>query len=427
LRVAVKGCVAVRGLPTTSGSAALAARARPEATDAACLAGVRAAEAAGRARLVGVTTLHELCFGVTGINAWAGTPQNPLDPRLAPGGSSSGSAAAVGEGTAEVAIGTDTGGSVRIPAACCGVAGLKTTRGRLPLEGVQPLAPSLDTLGPLAADCAGLAEAMALLDPTFPEELAAAWQRVRHGRLRVGRLELPADPLVDQACDQLLFRLGLETRPLRLASWPAADQAARVVLLCEAAATLDPLLDPTGRATSAEGADAPAAGPRGADPPGVGPDIAERLERARRVRREDLEAARLTAGIFTAELAGVLADVDLLALPTLAGPVPAVADAARLDQLRLTLPANLAGLPALALPAPARHGPPASLQLVAPRGADALLVAVGLALQDLRPPALRRRTRSGARAVPGAEGPPPRPDQPAASLEAEGRRHGEAQ
>ncbi|MFC0082252.1 amidase family protein [Aciditerrimonas ferrireducens] len=391
LRVAVKGCVAVRGLPTTSGSASLAARARPEAVDAACLAGIRAAEAAGRARLVGVTTLHELCFGVTGINAFAGTPRNPLDPRLAPGGSSSGSAAAVGEGSAEVAIGTDTGGSVRIPAACCGVAGLKTTRGRLPLEGVQPLAPSLDTLGPLAPDCGGLAEALALLDPAFPEELATAWQRVREGRLRIGRLGLPADPLVDQACDRLLARLGLETRPLHLASWRAADQAARVVLLSEAATTLDSLLAPTG-----------------AEPPGVGPDVAERLERARRVRPEDLEAARLTAGIFTAELAGVLADVDLLALPTLAGPVPEVTDAARLDELRLTLPANLAGLPALALPAPARQGPPASLQLLAPRGADALLVAVGLALQDLRLPRLGRIGRPLASAP-------------------EGRRHGEAQ
>ena len=95
----------------------------PAPADAACLAGLRAAAARGEARLVGKTNLHELAFGISGINAAFGTPVNPLDPARVPGGSSSGSAVAVGSGEADVAYGSDTGGSIRIPAACCGVAG----------------------------------------------------------------------------------------------------------------------------------------------------------------------------------------------------------------------------------------------------------------------------------------------------------------
>ena len=92
---------------------------------------------------------------MTGVNPWYGTPVNPLDPALVPGGSSSGSAVAVATGEADVAYGSDTGGSVRIPAACCGIAGLKTTWGRIPLDGVWPLSPSFDTVGPMARDVAG--------------------------------------------------------------------------------------------------------------------------------------------------------------------------------------------------------------------------------------------------------------------------------
>ena len=105
--------------------------------DAACLAGAREAGA----RIVGRTNLHELALGVTGVNQWYGTPVNPLDPSRVPGGSSSGSAVAVATDEADVAYGSDTGGSIRIPAACCGIAGLKTTWGRIPLDGVWPLYP----------------------------------------------------------------------------------------------------------------------------------------------------------------------------------------------------------------------------------------------------------------------------------------------
>src|SRR5215472_8583458 len=109
LRVAVKDLIDVAGLPTSAGSRAVADTAGPAPADAPCLAGLRAAAARGEARIVGKTTLHELAYGTSGINAAFGTPVNPLDPALVPGGSSSGSAVAVATGEADVAYGSDTG------------------------------------------------------------------------------------------------------------------------------------------------------------------------------------------------------------------------------------------------------------------------------------------------------------------------------
>ena len=117
-RLAVKDCIDVEGLPTTVGCQVIAEQASPAAADAPVVAAARRAGA----RIVGKTNLTELCWSASGVNAWSGTPVNPLDPGRLPGGSSSGSAVAVAAGEADVARGTDTGGSVRIPAACCGIA-----------------------------------------------------------------------------------------------------------------------------------------------------------------------------------------------------------------------------------------------------------------------------------------------------------------
>ena len=123
-----------------------------------------------------------------------------------PGGSSSGSATAVAAGEADVAYGTDTGGSIRIPAACCGIAGLKTTWGRVPLDGVRPLAPSLDTVGPMARDIAGLAAGMALLEPGFTVAAAAP--------LTIGRLAIDADPAITEAIGTALRTAGFDVQPV---------------------------------------------------------------------------------------------------------------------------------------------------------------------------------------------------------------------
>ncbi len=201
VRLAVKDLIDMEGVPTTAGCRAVANEAAPATADAVCLAGARAAGA----RIVGRTNLHELALGVTGVNPWYGTPVNPLDPRLVPGGSSSGSAVAVATFDADVAYGSDTGGSVRIPSACCGTAGLKTTWGRVPLVGVWPLSPRFDTVGPMARDVAGLVLGMELLEPGFVVEQRAP--------VRVARLRLEAHPAIDAAID----------RALRVVEWEVSD------------------------------------------------------------------------------------------------------------------------------------------------------------------------------------------------------------
>ena len=224
VRLAVKDLIDMEGQPTTAGCRAAAERADPAPSDAACLAGARAAGA----RIVGRTNLHELALGVTGVNPWFGTPVNPLDPALVPGGSSSGSAVAVATGEADVAYGSDTGGSIRIPAACCGIAGLKTTWGRVPLDGVWPLSPSFDTVGPMARDVGGLVLGMELLEPAFSVASAPGADLV------VGRLRPPADPLIDAAVDDALSRAEWTCRDLDVPEWDRATRDAGLLLVVEA-------------------------------------------------------------------------------------------------------------------------------------------------------------------------------------------------
>lgn len=141
--VAVKDLIDQAGLPNTAGSSFPAPIPSADATV------VQRLEDAG-AVIIGRTGLHEYAFGFSSENHWFGPVRNPWDPTLSPGGSSGGSGAAVSVGVAAAALGTDTGGSVRVPAALCGVVGLKVTHGRVPLTGVFPLAASLDTVGPIA-------------------------------------------------------------------------------------------------------------------------------------------------------------------------------------------------------------------------------------------------------------------------------------
>src|SRR5947199_4645300 len=220
-RVAVKDIIDVAGVPTTAGCRAIASAADAAERDAACLAGCRAADA----RLVGKANLHELAMLPMGTNPWFGTPVNPLDPGLIPGGSSSGSAVAVATGEADVALGTDTGGSVRIPAACCGIAGLKTTWGRISLDGVYPLATSMDTVGPLGADVAAVELGMRLIDPGFAGASAEAPGRV--GRIRPAP-DLGVDPATDAAVDAALA--GLQVTDVTGFDFRAVNEAGNVAI-----------------------------------------------------------------------------------------------------------------------------------------------------------------------------------------------------
>ncbi|MEH1128430.1 amidase [Micromonospora sp. CPCC 206061] len=349
LRVAVKDAIDIAGFVTAAGCAAVRERAVPATADAACLAGVRAAGAA----IVGKTTLTELCVNPAGDNAAFGTPVNPLAPDRMPGGSSSGSAVAVAAGEADIGLGTDTGGSVRIPAACCGIVGLKTTWGRVPTEGVWPLAPTLDTVGPIARTVTDVATGMRLLAP--------GWTVAPRPARTVGRLRIEGvDNAVEEPVDAALDAAGLKARDVRLPGWDATNWALHWIITGELWRAHHALLD--------------------AD--GLGAFVNQGLHAGRAVTGEQLDEGMAIRQRWQAEIAAVLDEVELLALPTLVGVPPLVADSAGFPFTQLTAPFNLAGVPALAMPVPSPGLPvPASLQLVGPMDGEDLLCATGLAIE----------------------------------------------
>jgi amidase len=350
VRLAVKDLIDIAGVPTTAGCRAVADAAVPATADATCLAGARAAAVA----IIGKANLHELAYGGSGVNTWFGTPVNPLDPGLVPGGSSSGSAVAVADGDADIAYGSDTAGSIRIPAAFCGVTGLKTTHGRISLNGVWPLAPSLDTVGPLSRDVAGAAAGMALLEPGFTVSAEPAGSV---GRLRPAQVSV--DPRIDAAVDTALARCGLEVTEVSLPGWQDALRAGRAIMCAEAAQSDAHLLaDPVAAAK-------------------ISQEVRIRLAEAEMLGPQQLRQARAFQQQWRADLSAILRQVQLLALPTMRFfPPPLDGAASRYNDC--TLPFNLAGVPALALPLPAASSRlPASLQLVGPADSEDLLLATG--------------------------------------------------
>jgi amidase len=350
--VAVKDLIDLAGLPTTGGCRALERVAVPAVADAACMAGLRAAIDAGEARMVGKTNLSELAMGASGVNEWFGTPRNPLDPELIPGGSSSGSAVAVATGEAEVGIGTDTGGSVRVPAACCGIVGLKTTFGRVPTGGVLPLAQSLDSVGPLGRDVAAVVRGMELLEPGFA---AAAPARL------IGRVRVPdEDPTIKAAVDRALAEAGFEPIEIELPSWPQVLEAAYWIGLPEAARNNGALADREPDGVLGRTRDAIA----------LGRELAPREDEGRRFQRG-----------WEAELAVALGQAELLAWPTMAEFPPRLGTFGEVDRIARTMEVNLAGLPALAQPVLTPGRIPASLQLVGPAGSEERLVATGAVVE----------------------------------------------
>jgi amidase len=357
-RVAVKDLIDMAGLPTTAGSRPVADKAVPAERDAACIAGLRAAMAAGQARFVGKTNLHELAYGITGINAAFGTPVNPLDPLRMPGGSSSGSGTAVAAGEADIAYGTDTGGSIRIPAACCGITGLKTTWGRIPLAGVWPLASGLDSVGPMARDVAGVAAGMALLEPGF--RVASTSPQT------VGVLALDADPLVTAAIDDALRTAEFDVVPVTV---PDLDQ-----VIVASLAVLNAQAWQANKDLFAAAADQ------------IGGDVRDRLNQASTITPAQVTEAEAVIARWRETLDGLWHRVDALAAPTLLGFPPLLDEAHILWKFRaLTSPVNAAGVPALALPVPVPGrdaGPvPPSVQLIGPRDSEERLLAAGARLE----------------------------------------------
>jgi amidase len=354
VRLAVKDLIDIAGVPTTAGCRAVAQTAVPAARDAACMAGARSA----RAAIVGKVNLYELAFGASGVNIWFGTPVNPLDPALVPGGSSSGSAVAVADGDAEIAYGSDTGGSIRVPAAFCGISGLKTTHGRIPLDGVWPLAPSLDTVGPMARDVAGVAAGMIMLEPGFLIDAAPASSA---GRLRLASPDL--DSRTEEAVDAALARCGLAVTEVSLPGWHDARRAGATIIDAEAVEVNRQLFaDPATRDL-------------------LSAAVRDRLAEGAAVTPEQLSRAREVQDSWRDALASLLRDVPLLVLPTVPFFPPVLADAAGPSYTRNTMPVNVAGFPALAVPVPSSHRLPASLQLIGPPGSEALLLATGAIIE----------------------------------------------
>ena len=350
-RLAVKDLIDVIDTPTTAGCKAVADRAQLATTDAACMAGARAADV----RIVGKTNLTELAATGVGINPWFGTPINPIDPNRIPGGSSSGSAVAVGTDLADVAYGSDTGGSVRIPAACCGVVGLKTTFGRIPLDGVWPLGRSLDTIGPMARDIAGTELGMQLLEPGFTRAETAA--------TTVGRIATQADPAVEVAVDAALAAAGFEViliDPVEIEALGNAFVTLYFAELWEA----DHRLAETDRDS-------------------LSTEVLEMITLGS-VFAPMRDEARSEADRLTASFCRIFERVQLLAMPTI-GILPPRLDDPLIgtDSLTLALAqftplANVTGLPALSLPVPVAGGDfPSSLQLIGPHNAEDLLISTG--------------------------------------------------
>jgi len=347
-RLAVKDLIDLEGVPTTAGCKAVADAATPAEKDAPCMAGARDADA----RIVGKANLHELAFGATGVNVWYGTPENPLDPTLVPGGSSSGSAVAVATDEADVAYGSDTGGSVRIPSACCGTTGLKTTHGRISIEGVWPLAVSLDTVGPMARDVAGVVLGMQLLEPGF--EVADVAPR------SVGRFRLPnTDPVIDEAIDRALATAELDVVDIDLPGWMPAFANNGIILISEAWHANKHLLGKEG----------------------LGEVVAERIQLGQSMTPENVAQAEAGRTAWKDELAKVFERVQVIALPSMPTfPVP-IDGSNEFDLTTGTGPVNLAGNPALALPIPSRQRLPASLQLLGSHNTESELLALGRVIE----------------------------------------------
>jgi aspartyl-tRNA(Asn)/glutamyl-tRNA(Gln) amidotransferase subunit A len=358
IRLAVKDLFDTAGVRTTYGSAIFADHVPDHTAEA-----VARLQAAGYAN-VGKANLHEFAWGTTSQNPHFGTVPNPLAPDRLAGGSSGGSAAALAANLADAALGSDSGGSIRIPAACCGVTGFKPSHDLVPLTGCFPLAPSFDHAGPMARDVAGCQLMMQALVPGFAAASLNALDELKVGVAWTDR----ADPLVRSRIQDTValfpHRLALEL----------------------------PFPDGTGPAFGREAAEVHAELWR-EHRDLYGENVAYKLEAAMRLSDAEVTAAVRARELYRERVAELLSEVDLLLTPTLQMVAPPVGEdelALREKLLKFTYPWNVIGAPALAMPCgPAERGLPASIQLVGRPGDDQLVLAAGLKLERVISPHLR--------------------------------------
>jgi amidase len=367
LRLAVKDLIDLKGIVTTAGSEYFEKNGLPASKDAACMAIARERGVL----VVGKTNLDELAVGVTGMNEYFGIPKNRISRyrNLIPGGSSSGSAVAVQSGVADVAFGTDTAGSIRVPAACCGIVGLKTTHGLVSLQGVYPIEPKhMDTVGPMGKDIDHVAEGMGLLKRGFRDQYESAVANSSGGEIRVGRLYVSGtDPKVDQAIDDALAAAHFKVVPLGKtfkASWEQAEKDATTVAEAGAWLTDGKLLGKSD----------------------VGGKVKAAIALGEIEYTTNYKKALSRQAAWQRALRQVFSYVDLIALPTLKKlppSVPVVGGTPIFEALALgienTSAVNFAGNPALAMPVPVQDKdiPVTSLQLIGPRLSEARLLSAG--------------------------------------------------
>jgi amidase len=344
--VAVKDVMAVSGFPIGAGNPTWLAQASVEAADAWAVRAVRAAGAA----VAGIAHTDELAFSLSGMNAHYGTPPNPAAPDLVPGGSTSGPAAAVASGAAEVGLGTDTAGSIRVPASVCGLYGLRPTHGSVPLGGVLALSPSFDTVGWLARDPELLRAVGAVLLPPAH----ARWPR---------RLLCP-DGAVAADARRVADALGCRVQvgwPPGLGSHDAVTELLVAFRTVQAA-----------EAWQARG------GWITANPGALASAVEARFRAGAGVDLYTYGRARELIAVRRARTVDVLAEGTWLVLPAAEGPghprdaTERVMDAWRQATLRVTVPASAFGLPSCVLPGTTSS--PLGVALVGPPGGDLALL-----------------------------------------------------
>ncbi|MCP1116859.1 amidase [Robbsia andropogonis] len=350
LSIVVKDTIDIAGMRTVAGSRALA-----EVAPATRHADVVTRLLDRGWTITGKANMHELAFGMTGINAFTGTATNPQDPARVPGGSSSGSAAAVGAGLANASLGTDTGGSIRGPAACCGVIGLKPTFGRVSRVGVAPDYTTLDCVGPFARDMDIIERVMQALTDDFDME---STQRA-DGRYRLAVLQPPCDPTIAQGVANAIAATGLDTLSVMLPDMPDAFDAGLTIINTETAQAFGHLTN------------------RGL----LQADLEARLDNAKKTTEDAIARAEAVRSRFTQAVDAILDQADVLVMPTMPElPITvaqALAGVSVINVSALIRPFNLSGHPALSLPVPLpgltiKGG----LQIIGRHGADEMVCAV---------------------------------------------------
>jgi aspartyl-tRNA(Asn)/glutamyl-tRNA(Gln) amidotransferase subunit A len=370
--VSIKDLFDVAGEATRAGSRVFAEEAKPATADAPVVRRLRAAGAV----IIAKTNMSEFAYTGVGANPHFGTPGNPADRKRVPGGSSSGAAVAAADGMCEIAIGTDTGGSCRIPGALCGIVGYKPSRQRIPTEGAFPLSYSIDSIGPIARSVEACARADAVMAgknfaPLEPAPLAG----LRIGVVQGSPLE-NLDETVTKRFPGAIGRLGqaggqISDEKLSLLGDMAQVNSKGGVQPAEAFTIHRDLLS------------------RRAD--AIDPNVKVRLERARNISAADYidmvrERARLI-GLMDARLA----DLDVLAMPTTPIVAPTTEEVAAADDfarknamlLRNTVIVNFFDLCAISIPIPREGGLPAGLMLVARNGHDHRLFRIAAGVERL--------------------------------------------